>query len=194
MSVARPARYQRAIVPSPVLAMLLFLFTEVMLFCALISAYVVLRGQAGAWPPIGQPRLPVIATGINSVLLVVSGPLMWKTVAAAREGDRKKLLRLLWSTFALSTAFVAIQGAEWASLISYGLTSSSSLYGSLFYTVIGCHGLHVVAALIALGVVLRTCRQGGYGVDNHDGLLAMRLYWAFVVAVWPPLYALVYLW
>ena len=66
---------------------------------------------------------------------------MWKTVDAARRDDQRTLRRLLWSAFALGAAFVTVQGAEWASLINYGLTTASSLYGSLFYTLIGCHAV-----------------------------------------------------
>jgi heme/copper-type cytochrome/quinol oxidase subunit 3 len=89
---------------------------------------------------------------------------------------------------------LVLQGTEWVKLVRYGLTSSSSLYGSLFYTLVGCHALHVLAALFALAWVLHAARSGRYGSDNLDALLGMRLYWVFVVAVWPLLYALVYLW
>lgn len=53
--------------------MLVFLASEVMLFAALVSAFLVLRAEAAAWPPPGQPRLPVTVSGLNTVVLLCSG-------------------------------------------------------------------------------------------------------------------------
>ena len=100
----------------------------------------------------------------------------------------------LQATFLLGVAFVAIQGYEWTQLIHHGLTTANNLYGGLFYVLIGTHAAHVVGALIALGLVLRNMGRGRYTPQNHDGLLAIRLFWFFVVGIWPVLYALVYLW
>ena len=192
--IADTRRQRRELIPSPVLAMAIFLFTEVMLFAGLISSYIVLRGQAAEWPPFDQPRLPVLATAAITLLLLGSGFTMWRSVPALTSGNERAFRRLMAITFGLGAAFVLLQGAEWAVLVSYGLTSSSSLYGSLFYTLVGCHAVHVVVALIALGVIARRARNGRYTAANHAGLRAMRMYWTFVVVVWPPLYALVYLW
>ncbi len=190
--LGRPKR--RELIPSPVLGMLLYLFTEVMLFGGLVSGYIVLRSQNGSWPPYGQPRLPVEVTGFNTLLLLLSGITMWAAVRACARADSVKFKRLLAVTLALGCAFLAIQGYEWASLISFGLTSSSSLYGSLFYTVVGAHGLHVLVAIAALAVVMWRAGRGRYDAENHVGLVAMSLYWLFVVAIWPPLYGVIYLW
>lgn len=187
-------RRAQAPVPSPVLATLLFLLTEVMLFCGLISAHVVLRAQAGPWPPAGQPRLPVETTALNTLVLLVSGVFAWRSVSAVAGGELRRFRRRLAAAFGLGATFLVLQGAEWVQLVGHGLTSSSSLYGSLFYTLVGCHALHVAAALVVLAVVLARAFSGRYGPDDHAGVVAMRLYWTFVVAVWPPLYALVYLW
>ncbi len=181
-------------VPNVVLGMLVFLFTEVMLFCGLVASFVVLRYKAGIWPPEGQPRLPVAVTGLNTAVLIASAVAFGVAVKALTADDTNRFRARLQLAFGLGVAFLAIQGAEWASLIGYGLTTASSLYGALFYTVVGAHALHVLAALIALGVVLRRARAGRYTAVSHDGILAMRLYWYFVVAIWPPLYGVVYLW
>lgn len=196
-AVAHPkAAARRPVVPSPVLAVALFLFSEVMLFAGLVSAHVVLRGQAGPWPPAGQPRLPVGVTGVNTLLLLLSGVAMWRAVPALRTGNRPQLRAALATAFALGTAFVAVQGYEWVRLVGYGLTRSSSLYGSLFYTLVGAHGLHVLGALAALAVVSKSAwsSTAPAAAGAVDRLSAMRLYWLFVVGIWPPLYALVYLW
>ena len=195
MSVAAPATPRRSeAVPSELLGMSLFLFTELMLFCGVISAYIVLREQAGAWPPADQPRLPVLVTGLNTLVLLASAVAIWPSVPAALARDARRLRRALVATLALGCVFLVVQGAEWISLIGYGLTSSSSLYGALFYIVVGVHAVHVVAAVIALAFTLRAANRGAYADGQPRALHAMRLYWVFVVAIWPPLYALVYLW
>jgi heme/copper-type cytochrome/quinol oxidase subunit 3 len=166
----------RPLVPSGLLGMAIFVATEAMFFAALISAFVVLRVQALDWPPFDQPRLPVGVTGVNTAILLLSGCTMHLALRSVR-----------------GALFLAIQGYEWVQLVGFGLTTSSSLYGATFYALVGAHGLHVLAALVALVAVTVRGHRGHYGRVEHTGLAMCHLYWLFVVAVWPILYALVYL-
>jgi heme/copper-type cytochrome/quinol oxidase subunit 3 len=111
----------------------------------------------------------------------------------ARRGDRTQLLRWLGLTAILGTVFLAVQGYEWLRLIQFGLTVSSSVYGGLFYTLIGFHALHVFGALVWLMVVFALARRGHYSKDRYLGVQTCAMYWTFVVALWPALYGLVYL-
>ena len=184
----------------------LLLVTELMLFCGLIAAYLVLRGQAGVWPPEDQPRLPVLMTAFTTALLLASGWVIWRCAAVMRAGDLPRLGKMLTISLILGFSFLLLQGAEWIALLSHGLTTSSSLYGSTFYAIVGCHGLHVFGALVALGVMTRrirhqvrhaggdACGVAGFVNRNMGPFLGVRMFWLFVVAVWPPLYSLVYLW
>lgn len=181
---------ERAI-PDAVLGMALFLLTEAMLFAGLISAYLVLRVQAGVWPPPGQPRLPVIVTAVSTLVLCASGVAAWRSEAAWRSGGPPAARRWLSRAAQLGAVFLAIQGYEWLRLLEHGLRASSSVYAGLFYATVGTHALHVVLALAALGWGLRALPRGALG---HAGVRALRMYWLFVVAVWPALYVLVYLW
>ena len=65
--------------PNSVLAMIIFVATEVMFFAALMSAHTIARATVlgGVWPPAGQPRLPVERTAINTAILLLSGILLW---------------------------------------------------------------------------------------------------------------------
>jgi heme/copper-type cytochrome/quinol oxidase subunit 3 len=177
------------LVPSGVLGMAMFIATEVMFFAGLISAFLVLRAQAIGWPPLDQPRLPVGVTGINTLVLLASGWTVLRAVAALRRGERT-VVRWLALTAVLGTLFLAVQGFEWVRLIGFGLTSSSSLYGATFYTLVGAHGLHVLAAVVVLLFALRRAARGGY--TSPGALDPIQMYWLFVVAVWPVLYLLVY--
>src|SRR5512134_2661515 len=75
---------RRAGVKSGAFGMVLFLATEAMFFTGLISAFLVLRNPVGAWPPPGQPRLPVAITGFNTALLLLSGFTMLRAVRSSR--------------------------------------------------------------------------------------------------------------
>ncbi|MBM4262617.1 MAG: heme-copper oxidase subunit III [Deltaproteobacteria bacterium] len=190
---APPVRPNRPIAANAWLAVVMFLGAEVMFFAGLIGAYLVFRVNAVHWPPPFQPRLPVGVTGVNTIILIASAFTMWRALKAARVSDRIGLVRYLAITAALGTAFLFIQGYEWAQLLRFGLTVSSSVYGGLFYTLIGFHALHVFGGLTWLLVVLLQARQGSYTGRQHVGVQTCNMYWMFVVALWPVLYGLVYL-
>ena len=175
------------------LAVLVFLGAEAMFFAGLMGAYIVFRVGAAVWPPPFQPRLPVGVTGVNTVFLLASAATIRVALRAARRGDGTHLVRWLGLTAILGTVFLAVQGYEWLRLIQFGLTVSSSVYGGLFYTLIGFHALHVFGALVWLMVVFTLARRGRYAKDRYLGVQTCAMYWTFVVALWPALYGLVYL-
>jgi len=174
-------------------AVIVFLGAEAMFFAGLIGAYIVFRVSAPIWPPPFQPRLPIGVTGVNTLILIASAVTMRLAVKAVFVSDRKKLIRLLGLTAILGGIFLAVQGYEWVQLFHFGLTLSSSVYGGLFYTLIGFHGLHVVGALTWLLIVFVLAGRGRFSKERHVGLQTCGLYWTFVVALWPVLYGLVYL-
>ncbi len=175
------------------LGLLMFLAAEAMFFAGLIGAFLVFRLGSTAWPPPFQPRLPVVVTGINTVILLLSGVTMHWALRAIRSGKLLRLMRYLWTTLILGALFLTIQGYEWIRLLQFGLTVSSGIYGATFYTLIGCHGLHVFGAVIWLVAVLIQARRGRFTVRSHTGVEICGMYWTFVVGLWPILYGLVYL-
>lgn len=179
-----------ALMPDAVLAMFVFVACEVMFFAALISAQFVVRGNTGHWPPVDQPRLPVLTTLGNTLVLLASG-FMLRAAASAWHGRRRDLAasRLRWAVW-LGTLFVGVQGMEWTRLIHYGLTLQSSSYGSFFYLIIGAHALH---AVIALSLLFHACLAIVSGVLRESRWQAAQIFWYFVVGLWPFLYVLVYL-
>jgi cytochrome c oxidase subunit 3 len=175
------------------LGVVMFLGAEAMFFAGLIGAFIVFRLSAPIWPPPFQPRLPVTLTGVNTMILLVSAVTMRLSLKSLRAGNVPGVIRLLAATALLGAGFLAIQGYEWVRLIHFGLTVSSSVYGGLFYTLIGFHGLHVFGALIWLLVVYGQAKRGRFSKERHVGLQTCAMYWTFVVALWPVLYGLVYL-
>jgi heme/copper-type cytochrome/quinol oxidase subunit 3 len=185
-------RRPREVVPSGILGMALFIATEAMFFVGLISAFLVLRAAALQWPPFDQPRLPVLVTGVNTAILLASGWTMRRAVMALRLGESGPA-RWIGVTTILGVVFLSIQGFEWVRLVGFGLTTTSSLYGATFYTLVGIHGLHVASAVVALLVHLTLAAGGRYAAGDDARLMPMAMYWYFVVAIWPLLYLLVYL-
>ncbi|MCC6849881.1 MAG: cytochrome c oxidase subunit 3 [Deltaproteobacteria bacterium] len=191
---AAPARSGIARAPrirTAVLGMLIFVGAEVMFFAGLVSAFVIARSHALGWPPPGQPRLPIAATALNTLVLLASGGVLLSAGrAAATAFGRRRALRRLTAAVTLGALFVAIQGVEWARLLAFGLTMRSSQYGSFFYLIVGVHAAHAVAAIAAL---LHARTRLALGTLSADAFAAVRVLWYFVVGVWPALYVVVYL-
>jgi len=114
-----------------------------------------------------------------------------KREIAAGQIDRFQNTLLV--TLALGTVFLAVQGSEWVRLIHQGLTLTSGSYGGTFYTLIGFHALHVVAAVIWLAALLAGARRGRYSATAHIGVRMCAMYWYFVSGLWLVLFGIVYL-
>lgn len=175
------------------LGLFMFLGAETMFFAGLIGTFLVFRLGSDVWPPVSQPRLPVGVTGVNTVVLLLSGLTAHLSLRSVRNGNLSGLVSWLWTTAVLGTAFLVVQGYEWMRLVYFGLTVSSGIYGSTFYTLIGFHALHVAVAVLWLIVVLGQAWRRRFAAQRHAGVETFTMYWTFVVALWPLLYGLVYL-
>ena len=105
-----------------------------MLFAALLFVWADVRLAAGAWPPDGEPRAPLVYPAVATVLIAASSWML------ARR-------RLVAHRRCSALGFVAVQLAGWAALWRAGVTPSSGRYGSLLYTFCALHALHVVVGL-----------------------------------------------
>ncbi len=189
-SPAPTPRTRRQVVPSAVLGTLFFVVAEVMLFSGMISAFTISKAGAlpGMWPMPGQPRLPAEATALNTVLLLLSGVVLF----VSQRLFQKKSPVAHWVTlaaWALGASFVALQGVEWTALLASGLTLTSSPLGSFFYLIVGGHALHAVGALLALGWAWLQMARGKLSPGFFFGT---QTFWYFVVLMWPVIYARVY--
>jgi cytochrome c oxidase subunit 3 len=151
------------------LGMMLVVGTETILFTSFIGAYIILRSAAAQWPPVGTPRLNVDLSSINTAILVISTILVYR--------------RRLLAAWGLGFLFLMLQGVEFHRLYARGLTLQTGTYGALFYTLISCHGMHVLGGLMILATALRKASWA----DNAE------LYWHFVTGVWLVLFGVLYL-
>jgi cytochrome c oxidase subunit 3/cytochrome o ubiquinol oxidase subunit 3 len=178
--------------PNTKLAMWLFLSSECLLFGALITTYMLYRGQStqGPYP---HDVFDIAYTSVSSFILLSSSLSMVLALAAAEKGDEMRMRLWLLATAFLGLAFVGGQVYEFTVFYEEGLALGTNLFGSSFYILTGFHGVHVtVGILMLLGLVgLSTTRQ----LPGHTAFPVemVGLYWHFVDIVWIAIFVLVYL-
>jgi cytochrome c oxidase subunit III len=180
-------------ISSSLLGMVLFIASEVMFFGGLFGAYFTLRTAAPEWPPPGTPPLEDWYALILTAILVSSSVTMQLGVYAIRRGDQRWLVRWLAISLVLGLAFLAGQANEYRILIGEGLTLSSGVFGSTFFTLTGFHGAHVAGGAAFILVVLLRARSGQFTSRYHDTVEMSSYYWHFVDVVWLSLVSTIYL-
>lgn len=189
-TISQPQLGSSAVISNKVFAMMVFVFTEVMFFTALISAFLVIRGDQTDWAFPSHIPFPVQATIFNTFILLTSGVLLFvcerMTVAGRKDGLSLQMLG--WSAL-LGFCFVVFQGVEWFQLLRYDFNMYSNIFGALFYVIIGAHALHAFVGAAILAYYWWINRSG---IQSLSSLRALLYFWCFVVGVWPILYGLVY--
>ena len=180
-------------ISSTMLAVMIVIASEMMLFSGLIGTFLVYRMSTAFWPPPALPRLPIAVTWVNTFILLSSALTMTLALRAVHRSRQRLTRRYLLATLALGVTFLAVQGSEWVRLVAHGLKLSSGMYGGTFYLLIGCHGAHVTAGVIWLACVVWFAMSGRYNARNAHAIELCAVYWYFVCAVWPLLFGLVYL-
>jgi cytochrome c oxidase subunit 3 len=170
-------------------AVVLFLASELLFFGGLFAAYFALRAQTEPWPPAGA-KLDVALATIATVILAGSSATLQAGITAVRNGRVSTLRAWTAATIGLGGAFLAIQLYDWLHL---DFSVSSHAYGTMFFALTGFHGLHVVAGLLLMLVMLGRAGQGAYRGGHADSAEAVAYYWHFVDAVWIALYATLFL-
>ncbi|MEJ5945136.1 heme-copper oxidase subunit III [Pseudokineococcus basanitobsidens] len=184
---------------------IVWLSSELMFFAGLFAMYFTIRAVApGLWAE-GTPLLDVQFASVNTGILVSSSVTCQLGVFAAerfqpyRTGGRLNVLRwgmVEWYvvTFVMGAMFIAGQVWEYATLVSEGVTISSTAFGSIFYLATGFHGLHVIGGLLAFCVVIgRAFASYRFGHHEATSAIVTSYYWHFVDVVWVGLFAVIYL-
>ena len=172
----------------------LFLASEVMLFGALFSTYVLLRINAADWP-VGSDILSVPIGTFNTVVLILSSMTMVLCYAALKLDDLSGYKRYMSLTIGLSLLFLAVKSYEYADKFSHGDFPSSSTYLAIYFTLTGLHALHIVGGVIVnsyfLGPGSKLWQTNKAQFINR--IEAAGLYWHFVDLVWIFLFPVLYL-
>jgi cytochrome c oxidase subunit 3 len=158
------------------------------LFAAFLVAYLLLRKNAATWPPPGAP-LPPKGLWISTVVLLASSATI---VAAGRAQDPRAMRRGLALTLALGFLFLVVQGILWREVFASGRFTFSDAYGTIFYSLTGLHGAHVIGGLVFLTRTLLRARSDPSGPSGPKMRLALALcstYWHFMDGIWLVLFA-----
>ena len=169
-----------------------FLTSEIMLFGALISAYVYVRTRSAFWPP--SPQLHDVGIGaLNTLILLTSSLTMVLALEAIRNGSLRDLKMWLTTTLILGLGFLGIKAFEWSKLAAEGFLPSANLPAAPYYVLTGAHGVHVAAGLVAILYLILKARAGGFSRGDHSAVENTGLYWHLVDIVWVFLFPLFYL-
>ena len=180
-------------ISSSLLGMVLFIASEVMFFGGLFGAYFTIRSAAPQWPPPETPHLSAAYAAVLTAILVTSSVTMQFGVWAIRKNEQRRLLLWLGVSLILGVIFLCMQAYEYANLIEEGMTLSSGVFGSTFYTLTGFHGAHVAGGAAFILICLLRARSGQFTARYHDTVEMASYYWHFVDVVWIGLFSTIYL-
>jgi cytochrome o ubiquinol oxidase subunit III len=170
----------------------IFLLSDIIMFAALFASYAVLvHSTAGG--PTGAQLFNQKAVAIETACLLASSYAcgLMSLAINSRRYLRTYLGALI--SFALGAAFLTLEIREFASMIAIGATPERSAFLSAFFTLVGCHGLHVTLGLIWLAVMMVQVAVMGLDATVQRRLLCFALFWHALDIVWVGVFTVVYL-
>jgi cytochrome c oxidase subunit 3 len=170
--------------------MFALILAESAIFVIFVIAYVYYMGKSTYGP---QPRQVLELPILNTVFLLSSS----LTIMMAERALVKRAMAAFGAWWGLTIVFGAIfllgTAQEWHKLITKdGLTVSSNLFGTTFYSLVGLHASHVIVGLIMLSAVLIFALTGALKPEHTEKVEVLALYWHFVDAVWIVVFTVVY--
>jgi cytochrome c oxidase subunit III len=172
-------------------AMAGLIIAESAIFTIFVVAYLFYVGKSLTGPTPQQ----VLEAPIFFTICLLSSSLTVHFAGKALERGKQGAFLTLWSlTILLGGLFLFGTGREWHRLIyEHGLTISTNLFGTTYYSLVGLHAFHVTAGLIMLSVVLIFALAGRVSADQFRRIDVLALYWHFVDAVWVVVFTVVYI-
>ena len=166
------------------------ILAELAIFTIFVVAYLFYVGKSLSGP---TPR-EVLETPIFYTVCLLSSSLTIHLAGKFLERGRQGAFLGLWFlTIILGGFFLYGTGQEWYRLIyEHGLTISTNVFGTTYYSLVGLHAFHVTAGLIMLGVVLFLGLVGRVGPEQSARVDVLSMYWHFVDAVWVVVFIVVY--
>ena len=163
---------------------------ESAIFSIFVVAYLYYAGKSLSGP---TPREVLHVPYFNSICLFSSSFTIVMAERAIARG-KTKLFGIWWLlTIALGTIFILGTAREWHHLIyNDGLTISSSLFGTTFYSLVGLHAFHVIVGLIGLSLIMIFTALGYVEQEHVPKIEVFAMYWHFVDAVWVVVLTVVY--
>src|ERR1700728_690024 len=164
---------------------------ESAIFTIFVVAYVFYMGKSLTGPTPQQIlEVPIVGT----ICLLSSSLTIWRAEKAIEQERTASFTLWLAATIALALAFLTNTALEWKKLIYHdGLTISTNLFGTTFYSLVGLHATHVVVGLFLLSIVMIFSLAGKIKTEHSRQLEVLSLYWHFVDGVWVVVFTVVYI-
>src|SRR5262250_3561389 len=171
-------------------AMACLIFAESAIFTIFVVAYLFYIGKSLTGP---TPR-EVLETPIFFTICLLSSSLTIHYAGKCLEKGKHGTFLSLWSlTILLGALFLFGTGQEWHRLIyEHGLTISTNLFGTTYYSLVGLHAFHVTAGMIMLVITAIFAFAGQVGREHSRRVEVLSLYWHFVDVVWVVVFTVVY--
>jgi len=170
----------------------IFLLSDIVMFSALFAGYAVLVRATNGGPG-GAQLFSQVNVAIETACLLASSYTCGLMSLAVNSRRRLGTYLGAVATFALGAAFLTLEIREFAGMIAQGATPQTSAFLSSFFTLVGCHGLHVAAGLIWLVVMMAQVAVKGFRPSVSRRLLCFSLFWHALDIIWVWLFTIVYL-
>ncbi|HSZ90763.1 MAG TPA: cytochrome o ubiquinol oxidase subunit III [Acetobacteraceae bacterium] len=170
----------------------IFILSDIVMFSALFAAYAVLV-HATAGGPTGAQLFNQVNVAIETACLLASSYTCSLMSLAINSRNRAGTYFFALVTFLLGAAFLALELREFMGMIARGAAPQRSAFLSAFFTLVGCHGLHVSAGLIWLPVMMLQVAVRGFRASVERRLLCFALFWHALDIIWVWLFTVVYL-
>jgi cytochrome o ubiquinol oxidase subunit III len=170
----------------------IFLLSDIVMFSAFFAAYAVLR-DATAGGPAGKDLFHLDMVAIETACLLLSS----FTCGLASIGARARTGLIYYggmvATFVFGAAFLSLEVHEFAGMIAEGAGPQRSAFLSAFFTLVGCHGVHVMLGLLWLLTMMAQVFAKGYRDDILRRVLCFSLFWHTLDIIWVAIFTVVYL-
>ena len=163
---------------------------ESAIFSIFVVAYLYYAGKSISGPTPAQVLdVPYFA----SICLFSSSATIVLAEKALHIGNIKRFAVCWFLTLALGVIFLVETGREWYKLIYHdGLTISTNLFGTTYYSLVGLHAFHVTVGAIGLTIVMLLTLFGAVKQEHSARVSVFAMYWHFVDAVWVVVLSVVY--
>jgi cytochrome o ubiquinol oxidase subunit 3 len=170
----------------------IFLLSDVIMFSALFAAYAVLFKNTAAGPS-AHELFDLRNTATETACLLVSSFTCGMASLAVGHRSQKWTQLALLVTGLLGLAFIGLEIREFAGFVARGAGPTRSAFLSSFFTLVGCHGIHVSAGLLWLGTTMAQFYAKGFRQNIRHRFLCFSLFWHALDIIWVAIFSLVYL-
>ncbi len=170
----------------------IFLLSDIVMFSAIFASYAVLSGQT-AGGPTGAQLFDRTTVAIETGALLISSFLCGLAMIAANARNMLWTQIGLLATGLFGFVFIALELREFADMIAHGAGPDRSAFLSAFFTLVGCHGMHVSVGLLWLGTMMAQIWAKGFRPTIMRRLMCFSLFWHALDIIWVALFTIVYL-